>query len=118
MLVAQNKIGVNSARLSSNWTSHELSEGSDEWMDAIGTALDDSKMQLIILSPEALDSKFIRMEYRAFLNHNKLIVPVLHRSVKRMLPELSHIQMVDFSANDFDHSFSTLKQIIDMALET
>ena len=94
------------------WIDQHLLVGGDDWMDAIGEALDTCKVLLLVMSPEALDSKFVKMEYRHFFNHDKTIVPLLYRPVKRIPPELSLTQYIDASKGGGDKVFRLITHTV------
>ncbi|CAB9508657.1 MTH538 TIR-like domain (DUF1863) [Seminavis robusta] len=81
------------------WVDQNLLVGGDDWMDKIGEALDHCKALILVMSPDSLSSKYVKMEYRYFFNHDKLIIPILHRPVDRIPPELGCVQHVDFCRN-------------------
>nr|MDO8112473.1 toll/interleukin-1 receptor domain-containing protein [Candidatus Sigynarchaeota archaeon] len=94
------------------WIDQHLLIGGDDWMDAIGEALDMCKMLLLIMSPDALESKYVKMEYRYFFNHDKFMIPILYKAVKRIPPELATMQYIDFSTRNDSKAFSELANII------
>jgi hypothetical protein len=98
------------------WVDQHLLEGGDDWMDAIGEALDKCKLLLLVMSPDALESKFVKMEYRYFFNHDRAIIPLLYRSVERIPPELSVTQHIDFSQSNTTSAFSQLVKVIEAKL--
>jgi hypothetical protein len=50
---------------------------------------------ILCISPEALDSRYVKMEYRYFFNANKPILPIICRAAE--LPaELSGIQFLPY----------------------
>jgi hypothetical protein len=99
------------------WIDQHLLIGGDDWMDAIGEALDTCKVLLLIMSPEALESRYVKMEYRYFFNQNKFIIPILYRAVNRIPPELATTQYIDFSSKNYNKAFSDLTSIIKAKLD-
>lgn len=99
------------------WLDQDLLVGGDDWMDAIGEALDTCKLLILVASPEALESRYVKMEYRYFFNYGKTIIPVLYRLVKRFPPELSTIQYVDCSGSNQAAGFKELKNILKRHLQ-
>jgi len=61
------------------WVDQDLIRGGDDWMDAINAALKTCDLLVLCVSPEALNSRYVKMEYRYFFHHDKPIVPVLCR---------------------------------------
>lgn len=80
------------------WIDQGFLEGGDDWMDAIGAALKQCSSCLLVVSPEALQSRWVKMEYKYFLLNDKPIVPVMVKSVQELPWELSLIQYLDFTA--------------------
>lgn len=93
------------------WIDQHLIVGGDDWMDAIGEALETCMMLLLVMSPEALASKYVKMEYRYFFNHDKPIIPVLYRAVEKIPPELMSVQHLDFTTSD-PAMFDTLLNVL------
>ncbi len=98
------------------WIDQHLLIGGDNWMDEIGEALDTCKLLILIMSPDALGSKFVKMEYRYFFNHDKTIIPILYRPVQRIPPELSVTQYIDFHQNADKIAFPQLISVINKQL--
>ena len=90
------------------WIDQDLIVGGDEWMDTIGEALDVCKVLVLVMSPEALESRYVKMEYRYFVNHDKKILPILCREVDRIPFELSTTQHVDFIGSPIDEAYSSV----------
>jgi hypothetical protein len=98
------------------WVDQHLLIGGDDWMDAIAEALDTCKLLVLVMTPESLESRYVKMEYRYFFNHNKPIIPLLFRSVERVPPELSLIQQIEFPTADANAPFAQLMQVIQAKL--
>ena len=94
------------------WIDQQLLIGGDDWMDSIGEALDKCKVLLLVISPEALGSRYVKMEYRYFFNHDKRIIPVLAQKVDRIPPELSTTQYIDFTEVSNSASFQNLIEVL------
>lgn len=104
-----------STRLSASgsrvWLDQNYIEGGSDWLDAIGEALDVCDVLLLVLSPQALASKYVKMEYRYFFLNQKPIVPVVFQNAPAPF-ELSAIQQVDFTAADRAKSYETLTRVL------
>ena len=61
------------------WVDQHLLRGGDDWMAAINEALARCPVMVLCLSPDAVASKHVKLEYRYFFNEDKPIVPVLCR---------------------------------------
>jgi hypothetical protein len=81
------------------WIDQEFIEGGNDWLDAIGKALHVCSTLVLVLSPDALQSKWVKREYCYFLTHDKPVIPILCRKVDiEELPfELGPIQCLDFT---------------------
>ena len=74
------------------WLDQHLLESGDDWLDKIGDALETCDRMILCVSPEALESRFVKMEYRYFFNHGKKIYPLICRAATDVPPELQGIQ--------------------------
>lgn len=78
------------------WVDQHLLEGGDDWLDRINDALDKCYCMVLCVSPEALNSRYVKMEYRYFIDEDKPIIPVIVRDAK--LPaELRRIQHMPYA---------------------
>lgn len=78
------------------WVDQHLLEGGQDWMDEINHALKLCRVMILCVSPDALQSRYVKMEYRHFFNSNKPILPVICHPTD--LPaELSGIQFLPYS---------------------
>ena len=82
-------------------------------MDAIGQALNSADSLLLILSPDSLNSRHVKMEYRYFFLQEKPIIPVLYKKVDSLPFELATLHYVDFTQGDQEASFRKLLELID-----
>lgn len=80
------------------WIDQECLHHGD-WMDKINEALEICGRMILCISPEALESKFVKLEYRYFITSDKPIFPIMCRDVK-LPPELSVIQYKRFDQID------------------
>ncbi|MBE2271710.1 MAG: TIR domain-containing protein [Anaerolinea sp.] len=80
------------------WVDQHLLQGGQDWRDEINHALDLCGRMILCVSPDALESKYVRLEYRYFLDENKPIIPIICREAK-LLPELRVLQWLPY---DFD----------------
>jgi hypothetical protein len=88
----------------SYWLDQHLIQGGDDWMDTIGKALRNCERLILCVSPRALESRYVKMEYRYFFNQGKTIYPLV--CVPADLPaELQGIQY---------HTWDELDELIDV----
>lgn len=59
------------------WIDHEYIKGGQRWMAAIENALATCDAMVLILSPDALESVFVRAEYLAIIRQNKPLLPII-----------------------------------------
>lgn len=76
----------------SYWVDQRLIEGGDDWMDEINRALKECDTMILCISPEALESRHVKMEYRYFFNHGKPIYPLICELPVELPAELQIIQ--------------------------
>lgn len=86
------------------WYSSTNILGAQQWHDEIGEALERCDWFIVILSPNSVQSKWVKMELLFALNNNQYdnkIIPVLYQScdVKRLSWTLNLVQMIDFSGD-------------------
>ncbi len=85
------------------WYSQANILGARQWHDEIGAALRRCDWFLIVVSPQSVDSKWVKRELLYALDHNRYdnkIVPVMYQSCdyeEKLSWTLSIFQMVDFT---------------------
>jgi hypothetical protein len=77
------------------WVDRRKLEGGQDWMDELQNAIDRCHVLLVVLSPEAMASKYVRREYRYADQQGKLIIPLNLRPTKVPI-DLNGLQWVDF----------------------
>jgi hypothetical protein len=97
------------------WIDQDFIVGGDDWMDAIGQALQACDSLLLVLSPNAVNSKYVKMEYRYFFNQEKTIIPILYQKVDRLPFELATIHYIDFTQEDRAKSWRDLLNVLSRA---
>jgi hypothetical protein len=63
---------------------------------------------ILILSPDALDSRYVRLAYRYFINREKPVIPLLYEPVDTLPPELDNMGIVTYDHGDQKRSFKRL----------
>jgi hypothetical protein len=71
----------------------------DNWDKSIDEALFKCTRMLIILSPDAVDSKEVQSELYTFFNDDKPVIPIVYRSC-RIPRRLNVIQHINFTSSD------------------
>jgi hypothetical protein len=94
------------------WIDQDYIVGGDDWIDAIGDALQVCDSLLLVLSPEALSSKYVKMEYRHFFRQEKPIIPILWRRVDKLPFELASLHYVDFTGQPRQQAYADLLETL------
>ena len=70
----------------------------------------------LIVSPEALESRYVRLAYRYFINREKPVLPLsCTEPVDTLPPELDNVEIVPYDIDDQKRSFQRLiHDIIDL----
>ncbi len=63
------------------WVDRSSIEGSHDWLDEINKALKVTKRMIVCISPDALESRYVKMEYRYAFNNGIRLYPLVCRSV-------------------------------------
>ncbi|GAB4482741.1 MAG: hypothetical protein Kow00124_31810 [Anaerolineae bacterium] len=61
------------------WVDQDLIRGGEDWMDRINEALRRCGHMVLCISPQALNSRYVKMEYRYFFHKDKPIIPIILR---------------------------------------
>ena len=81
------------------WVDRRRLESGEEWMDMLQDAIDQCQAVVVVLSPAAAQSKYVKQEYRYAAAIGKLIIPVLHLPTPRIPMDLHSLQRADFLAS-------------------
>jgi hypothetical protein len=97
------------------WYSQTNIVGAQQWQDEIGAALLRCDWFAVVLSPQSVDSMWVKRELSYALQQNRFenkIVPILFQpsQFERLSWALSLFQIVDFTAS-FDEGFRNLLRI-------
>lgn len=97
------------------WYSEKHIAGAQQWHDEIGKALERCNWFLLILSPSAANSRWVKRELLYALNelrYDERIVPLLYRKCdfNKLSWTLPNLQMVDFTRS-FDDGCRELFKI-------
>ncbi|HEY5003056.1 MAG TPA: TIR domain-containing protein [Ktedonobacteraceae bacterium] len=86
--------------------------GGDVWWREIVQELEQRDIFILIISPEAMDSEWIRREFLIAQTTKKQIIPILHRKCEMWI-DLKIIQTIDFlSPITYQSSFDDLIKVI------
>ncbi len=105
----------------SYWYSARHIKGAKQWHDEIGRALTECNWFLVVLTPSAVRSQWVKRELLFALDedrYNKRIIPLLCKPCKysRLSWTLSGFQLVDFTRT-FDMGCRQLLRIWDIGYE-
>ncbi len=78
------------------WIDRRKLEGGQVWLDELEKAIERSHIMLVVLPPEAVQSKYVRMEYRYAQGLDKLVIPLEYQHCPRVPIDLNNLQWVDF----------------------
>ncbi|MGO8672622.1 MAG: toll/interleukin-1 receptor domain-containing protein [Capsulimonadaceae bacterium] len=97
------------------WYSSTNIQGAQQWHDEIGAALTRCDWFLLVLSPRAVASRWVKRELMFALQQDRFesrIVPVVYQAcdVNQLSWVLSSVQMIDFEP-DFDNGCRGLMRL-------
>jgi pSer/pThr/pTyr-binding forkhead associated (FHA) protein len=95
-----------------NWVDQYLMQGSDDWQAAIEQALHECWLMLLVLSPDALESRYVRLAYRYFINREKPVIPLAYKLVDALPTELTGLEALPYDARDPRRSYQRLIHVI------
>src|SRR5947209_19375920 len=92
--------------------------GGETWWEKIVEELTAHDIFLLVLSPDAMNSRWVRLEINIALNKNKVILPVLHRPCA-IRADLETIQIISFLApKPYETAFREVLIALDLPLDT
>jgi hypothetical protein len=94
------------------WVDRSNLEGGDEWLDTLQQAIENCDVLLVILSPDATVSKFVKMEYRHAQCEGKVVIPLHYRNCERVPMDLNGIQWIDFRTS-YEQALQELLPVLD-----
>ncbi|HZC06867.1 MAG TPA: DUF4231 domain-containing protein [Ktedonobacterales bacterium] len=96
------------------WVDRRKLESGQEWDAVIQHAIRDCTVLLVVLSPAALDSIFVRKEYLLALDDGKKVIPVRYFPTLSLPPELAKLQVTNLQAGmNFEDRYATgLRQLV------
>ncbi len=81
------------------WVDRSELQAGQNWMNMIWKALDEASVMVLGISPEALQSRFVQMEYQYFVSIGRPIVPVICKP-SRLPPELAMLQHIPYTETE------------------
>jgi hypothetical protein len=99
------------------WVDRSKLEGGREWLEMTQEALDNSTCVIVVASPGALDSPWVKTEYRYALANGKLVIPVNYHDARQIPKELASLQWVSM-ADGYDVSFARILRALSESSQT
>lgn len=79
------------------WVDRRKLEGGQVWLDELEQAIERSQIILVVLSPTAVQSRYVRMEYRYAQSLGRPVIPLEYQACPRVPIDLNSLQWVNFS---------------------
>jgi pSer/pThr/pTyr-binding forkhead associated (FHA) protein len=90
------------------WVDQYLMQGGADWTVAVEQALSECTLLLVVVSPAALNSRYVRLAYRYFFNREKPIIPLIYSPVDDLPIELKNLKSVRYDSSDRKKTFEEL----------
>ncbi len=92
------------------WVDRQRLAGGQRWRRELQEAVEQAQVLLIVLSPDAIASQSVQIEFDYALELNKLLIPVYYRQCNVPM-ELRAIQWIDFR-HSYEQGFTALVQAL------
>jgi hypothetical protein len=92
------------------WLNTESIPKSEMWYNELVKGLKETDLLILILSPDAVKSKWVKEEWKTFADLNKKVLPILHRECK-IPKEINKIQIINARGEDDRWYYDLLKAI-------
>ena len=99
------------ARGQTTWVDRMRLEGGDDWAQRIGHEIAQSGSMIVVLSPDAVASKWVRREITLADTRNIPIFPVLLKPVSQVPLQIAERQYIDFTTA-YDQGLRALLQAL------
>lgn len=96
------------ARNFPTWVDRHKLEGGQIWIEELEKAIQRCHVLLVVLSPEAVVSEFVRKEYRYAQNLKKPVIPLLYRAIPSVPLALNDIQWIKFNPDTYGQGLNDL----------
>jgi hypothetical protein len=90
------------------WVDRRQLEGGQDWLDTIQHAIDTTSKVVVALSPDAVISDFVKIEYRYGRSKGKPIIPILVKPCDEVPIDLNHIHWVTSFIENFETGLNDL----------
>ena len=81
------------------WVDRRKLEGGQQWDIEIQNAIDKCDVLLLVLSPAALDSPFVKQEYERAIEKGKQVIPLRYHPTSTLPPDLAQLQQINIQAD-------------------
>ena len=88
------------------WDLSDL-RGGDEWVTRIAAAIEASETVIVVLSPNSMQSQWVRKEYTQAIGLGKRLIPIMYSPVP-MPFALNTINYVNFTSDDYADNLKNL----------
>ena len=78
------------------WVDRSELKGGQDWLNELEEAIEQCQILLVVLSPEAVASKYVKMEYRQAIRLDKHVIPLEYRVCPKVPMALASLQFVSF----------------------
>src|SRR5215472_2310974 len=92
------------------WVDRQRLKGGQRWRRALQDAVKGAQVLLIVLSPDAITSENVQIEYDYVLELGKLVIPLYYRQCEVPM-ELRAIQWIDFRQS-YEQGIAALVQVL------
>jgi len=75
------------------------------WGDSIQDGLDSAETMLLVVTPESMTSKNVKVEWEYYFDSDKPIIPLLLKPTKRPF-QINRLQYVDFVGASYEHGLN------------
>jgi hypothetical protein len=94
------------------WVDQYLIQGGDDWMLAVEQALSECWLLVVVVSPAALESRYVRLAYHYFFNREKPVISLLYAPVDPLPMELANYSAIHYNRQNRRASFNELIEAI------
>lgn len=78
------------------WWDERINAGTADWRKKIDTEIENSRVILLVVTPDAMSSQYVTYEWSYALGKNKIVLPITYFKAK-LHPRLSTTQILDFT---------------------
>ncbi len=93
------------------WVDRRGLAGGQKWRRQLQEAMDRAQVVLVVLSPDAVASEYVQIEYGYASDEDKLVIPLYYRPCKVPM-ELRAIQWIDFQ-HSYEQGLEALRHVLE-----